>query len=537
MNLGEQLYSKTVIEALKGAGADAAAEGVHVQVHHLLTRLLSTKSRVGAELGDSLEQLSPIVTDLPKEEIGRHGVLSQPLEVALKLAQDYSLTEELSLIHSRHVCLALLTGLGDQNSAVRVAVEILSKSKMLDPVPILPDTCTGCGWSSPVRAAFQSESPLQGEYYCLACFRQNERKRLMKTRWAVGFALAGTALLVGATAGTEFSLYLQYLGYICVALVVGIGLHELGHAIAARFLGFQIDLVRVGLGRRLASLRVFNTRFDVNVFPVAGLTLVHPGFTCGRLKWILMYLAGPVANAAIAGVVYFFATAVEVNEGPLVVFFFVNLWLALANLIPFVDQGQDCSLPSDGLAIIQVLLGREEKLARFRQFGIFLKANEFYENEQFDKARELVVDALDHSPEDDRFLDMYGAILIELGHIDEARALYGKLLSNDENPIRLNNLAWCSFLDGVDIPKAIEQAKRALELEPRMGFGFGTLGCLYLREKLHREALDALQQALKYNRSPRSLACNACYAAVASGYLGDMGLKANYIRLARVLNP
>ena len=538
VDLGEEVYSKRAIEALKGAAADAVAENSPVQVRHLLMRLLSKENKIPPLLGESLKALKLKVSELPERESpGTLDILSQSVESALKHAQELGETEGLNRIHSRHICQALLAGLEDQDELVRAAVESLAKSELLDPTIDLPDTCTGCGWKSSVRRAFQPGAPVKGVFHCLRCHRQDEQQRLARARWAVGFATAGAVLLIWATDGSTFSQSLKYLAYTVVALVVGVGMHELGHAIAARFLGFQIDLVRVGLGGRLASLRVFDTRFDINVLPVAGLVLVHPGRDSGKLKWVLMYLAGPATNAVVATAVYLLAVTNEVEEGFLVALFFVNIWLAVGNLIPFIDQGQGCPVPSDGLAMVQVATGREAGRARFRRAGVFFRANDFYENEQFEQARKLVVDTLKDSPQDEAFVDMYGAILIELGKISEARALYEDLMSKGENPIRLNNLAWCSFLDGKDIPKAIKFVKRALDLEPRMGFGYGTLGCLYLRESRYQEALDTLRQAIHLNKSPRSLACNACYAAVASGYLGDCDAKADYLQLVCILNP
>jgi membrane-associated protease RseP (regulator of RpoE activity) len=79
-------------------------------------------------------------------------------------------------------------------------------------------------------------------------------------------------------------------------------IHEAGHALAARLLGWRVLRVVIGMGRPLARFTVGETRVELRVIPAEGFTLPVPrDLRRPRLKSTLVYLAGPLAELLTLG--------------------------------------------------------------------------------------------------------------------------------------------------------------------------------------------------------------------------------------------
>lgn len=122
------------------------------------------------------------------------------------------------------------------------------------------------------------------------------------------------------------------------AAFVSITLHETGHMAAAYFFGCRVDAVRV--------------------MPV-GLSLSINSRDCGRIKLILMDLAGPAVNLLLFSAGSLAASAFSELNGALKLFSATNLYLALFNLMPV--------FPLDGGRVLfEVLAGSMGLLAAGR---------------------------------------------------------------------------------------------------------------------------------------------------------------------------
>ncbi|MDD3769301.1 MAG: RIP metalloprotease RseP [Sulfuricurvum sp.] len=96
--------------------------------------------------------------------------------------------------------------------------------------------------------------------------------------------------------------------------------HELGHYVAARYFGVYVEVFSIGFGKKIASFTWLNTRWQLSAIPLGGYVKMKgqddadPTERSGdddsyntKKPWqrIVILLAGPLANFALAWVFYF----------------------------------------------------------------------------------------------------------------------------------------------------------------------------------------------------------------------------------------
>jgi regulator of sigma E protease len=106
-----------------------------------------------------------------------------------------------------------------------------------------------------------------------------------------------------------------------LVLSVLIFFHELGHYSAAKFFGVYIEIFSIGFGKKIASFRMFNTQWQIAMFPLGGYVKMKgqddtdPALISNDkdsynsktpLQRILILLAGPGANFLLAFILYIF---------------------------------------------------------------------------------------------------------------------------------------------------------------------------------------------------------------------------------------
>lgn len=133
-------------------------------------------------------------------------------------------------------------------------------------------------------------------------------------------------------------------------------LHELGHAIAARLLGWRVREIVIGFGRDLWQWQSGETRIRVKLAPVEGYVLPAPrSARYIRTKSMLIYAAGPGAELLLLGILlqifgwdFIFSASGELLQVILQSLAIAILLGAGFNLLPFSTDGA----VSDGLGII-----------------------------------------------------------------------------------------------------------------------------------------------------------------------------------------
>jgi hypothetical protein len=133
-------------------------------------------------------------------------------------------------------------------------------------------------------------------------------------------------------------------------------LHELGHAIVARLLGWRVREIVIGFGRDLWQWQIGETRIRVKLAPVEGYVLPAPkNARYVRAKSMLIYAAGPGAELLLLGILLqiFGWEFIFDGSGELLQVVLQSLAIAILlgagfNLLPFSTDGA----VSDGLGII-----------------------------------------------------------------------------------------------------------------------------------------------------------------------------------------
>ncbi len=81
-----------------------------------------------------------------------------------------------------------------------------------------------------------------------------------------------------------------------------IALHELGHAAAARLVGWRVHRIVVGFGKAAARFELFGVPLTLKLYPLGGYVSPAPVSMRGvRLKSAFIYAAGPGAELALVG--------------------------------------------------------------------------------------------------------------------------------------------------------------------------------------------------------------------------------------------
>ena len=182
-----------------------------------------------------------------------------------------------------------------------------------------------------------------------------------KTPFRAWHVLVGAYLVVfGVTPWAMFVGCVVWLPYLLVAAVMvipvvwlGLVVHELGHLLAALFLGLRVEQVAVKPLQLVRRNGVLRLRFFLS--DQDGVVRVSP--TGGRRfgqQMIVVVAGGPIANLGLALACLVAAWCVDPFSVPLVprthggywldFVALMNLAVGLANLVP----GRSRSLPSDG---------------------------------------------------------------------------------------------------------------------------------------------------------------------------------------------
>jgi heme A synthase len=151
---------------------------------------------------------------------------------------------------------------------------------------------------------------------------------------SVALMLAALIAVAAAIGGLGL---LGELGLTVVALPLGIGLHEVVHLVVGAAVGLEVRDLRVGSGPPLIQRTVRNVRVTVGSgFDSGVTTFADPLRRPKRWKMLLVYLAAPVANLAVALPLLRLPPRDYWNypRGVLVA-------LGIVNLVPFSHRGRD----------------------------------------------------------------------------------------------------------------------------------------------------------------------------------------------------
>jgi hypothetical protein len=313
-------------------------------------------------------------------------------------------------------------------------------------------------------------------------------------------------------------------------------IHELGHAVVARMLGWRVCAIVVGFGPTWRVIRIGGMAIEVRRYPVQGFVLStprdlrHPG-----LKLTLIYLAGP----AVEILVFLLVLA---GLGPSVLFqrsesvaiiAAQSLVLAIGfgvviSLIPFSVRSKNGTVMNDGLGAIRAPFLPMRHFERMLGLPFLIDADRRLARKDVPGALEVCDRGLAEFPNDARIRLRKSQVLVLAGRMDDAAHCLVKVFDlNDLDPVVRAECAieYGSLLilrgestDWESAQKIVEASLKEFPNEPSLRVA--RAGILVERRRFH-EAVPVLREALVRQGEPVDRSRAACYLVLAEFRRGN----------------
>ena len=141
-------------------------------------------------------------------------------------------------------------------------------------------------------------------------------------------------------------------------------IHEFGHALMAKVLGWHVQRIVIGFGKILIKTKLLDAPMEIRSIPLEGFVQIAPkNLTLARFKHALIYFAGPgiellifvIIMQSLGGIESLFIITDDYTRIGLQSFAFAALVGAVINLIPIGIITKDGSTPNDGMGILMCL--------------------------------------------------------------------------------------------------------------------------------------------------------------------------------------
>lgn len=150
-------------------------------------------------------------------------------------------------------------------------------------------------------------------------------------------------------------------------------IHEFGHALMAKVLGWHVTRIVIGVGKVFTITRLFGAPMEIRMMPLEGFVQIAPNnVKFARFKHALIYFAGPGIELLLFFIIVLYFGGFEHlfsadnaaynNSYPHIAlksFAFAALAGAVINLIPIGIITKDGSTPNDGMGILLCLFATE----------------------------------------------------------------------------------------------------------------------------------------------------------------------------------
>lgn len=349
-------------------------------------------------------------------------------------------------------------------------------------------------------------------------------ERALLSLFGVGFVG-----LIAADLARGFSTNKLAVVFVLVFWVPLLVLHELGHAAAARMVGWRVSEIVIGFGRELLRFRIGETRVSVRAMPVEGYVL--PYATDGshpRKKLAFIYLAGPLTQLAVLAVLAALwrfelpEPGGSVGDVALQSLALSAALGALCTLIPYVS-GRN---PSDGLGALSSWLRSDENLTERLAAPFASEARRLLLRERAALAADVVRAGLERHPSDVRLLGLSAVCRAASGDAPGAYAALEALGPPDVRPPGeraelLADAGWAVLFAGDsallgDARRALESAHELIPEDPHYEI---LLGRVQLERGRPAEAYVHLMAAYKRTRDVDQEAQCVAYLAIACAEL------------------
>jgi tetratricopeptide (TPR) repeat protein len=333
-----------------------------------------------------------------------------------------------------------------------------------------------------------------------------------EVRAAMSFAV-GMLVLLSADMLNDWGPGKLSMLFVVLAWLPMLVIHELGHALVARLVGWDVLEMVIGYGPELARFRVGATLVALRAVPIEGHVLPTPRQRKhARLKSSLVYAAGPLAElltilaiGALLGFDVLFSRSTDLSVIALQSVALVAAIGVVLNLAPHAMSGA----PSDGLGIL-LSFSLSQAALEFRLALPYMSgaARELDCNDAR-AAHALVQQGLAQHPENVPLLITLARCEVAIGDVDRGLARLEELRTREGiaeafETERLHAAA-AAVLESGDrawLENAAEAAHAAVERAPLQPEYLLTLGAVQLELSQLSRANETLQAAYRLAREP-----------------------------------
>ncbi len=302
-------------------------------------------------------------------------------------------------------------------------------------------------------------------------------------------------------------------------------LHELGHALAARSVGWHVTEVVIGFGRELRRFRIGATRVRIRALPVEGYVLLSPNSIAhARRKQAWIYFAGPLTELLLLAALGFAldwsapSPADSIGRIALESLAVAAAVGAASTLFPYRSGGN----PSDGLGMLLSFVASDESFSQRLCWPFLSEGRRLLLREQTALALEAIQAGLEQHPNEPRLLGLSAVAHAASGNAELGFSTLEGMGSPDERPslVRADLLADAAWVvlfsrDPDLLPDAQRAVQRALDLCPNDPHYEILLGRIHLERGRPHEAYTSLMGAYKRTRDVDQEAQCIAYLALA----------------------
>lgn len=424
--------------------------------------------------------------------------------------------------------------------------------------------CEDCGFTSPEATGFQRRGGWlrRTRALCGACtVRADDRAaRRASLQLALLWPVAGALCLLAhrlAAAPAPESLASRLgwaflnLSLFLAGLVLALPVHEAGHALVGRLVGWRVFGVTLGRGPLLFERLLAGIRLRVHGWPWGGFTLSAPRAGSRprflRLRWMAGIAGGPLANLLLLALAWSIrepAGRIFHGLAPGLALLAANGCVLALNLFP--SRPVPPGVPSDGWQLLSVPFASRQRLDELGAASFLAEAQAAEASGRIGEAVRWAEQAVASYPNAAQPRFSLGYLLVYACDLARAQACFAEALRQpDLTPALLpsaqNNLAWSIAAGG--LRERMDEAD-ALSRAAYAQHGWhaaiaGTRGAVLVEQGRLEEGLELLERALARPEElvPMARASYLCSRALALAALGRAREGAALVAEAEGLEP
>jgi tetratricopeptide (TPR) repeat protein len=314
---------------------------------------------------------------------------------------------------------------------------------------------------------------------------------------------------------------------VLIYLYINIFLHEIGHYLAAKLVGFKVLALNVGSGKEFYRKKWKEVLVTASL-GVSGYTSVR---VLDRKNLRLRMMVFSAAGILVNGLILFLLCLItgfnikSGSNGVVTIFVVVSILLLLITIKPSTVIINGMNVPNDGKRILTLPFMKEEELDKFVSSQEQIDTFRLLQNKEYALAAKVFEELMQKQDVPEGVIINYAHCLANSNRHNEAKnqllQLFEKEHSRDYDSLITNNLAWYFLMDFCDdsINMADKFSAEAIKLDSLKGTIINTRGCVLIEMGDVETGVKMLKESLSMNKTRgKEGEYFADYAFLAYGY-------------------